>query len=240
MAPLFGLGVSLVVNGHLAVAPYRPLSEVVYSKLREAICEGMFRPGERLVQAELARELGVSRIPVREALHRLSEEGLVESRPRKGAMVRRPSVSELRESWAAARILVTVAMEHVVDRITDAQIATLERLHFAMRKQAAQARSSSLAVTNQRFHRFIFKCGGLGKLHDCMDVLMACYPQGVRIALATRGHQAMAEHEEILAALRAHDRGRLVAAAEKHTTNYARAILSLVTGGAVADDCAAL
>jgi len=228
------------LSGRLTVTPYQPLSAVVYRKLREAIFQGVFRPGQRLVQADLARQMGVSRIPVREALHRLSEEGLVDLTPHKGAVVRRPDPGELEESWAAARVLVRVAMEHAVTRITDAQIAELERVNAALIRRVARGRSAEAAVLNRRFHRGIFEAAGLGKLYDCMDALLACYPQGTQASLAVRGPAAAAEHEEILAGLRSRDLVRLLAAADKHTVNNGRTILRLAAAPNAADDCAAL
>ncbi len=214
----------------------RPLSEMVYEKLREAICDGRFRPGEHLIQADLAQRLGVSRIPVREALHRLSEEGLVEAKPRRGMLVRRPEPGELEEAWAAARVLVQAAMEHAVRRVKDAEVAELERLHQAMMKRLETGRPGELAALNKRFHRGIFEAGGLGKLFDCMDALTSCYPQGTQMSVAMRGPTAVGEHAEILDALRRRDRPALLAAADKHTTNNARAILRVVSAGCPSND----
>lgn len=234
------IGGSPALSGHLAATTYRPLSEMVYTQLREAICEGTFGPGERLVQADLAQKLGVSRIPVREALHRLSEEGLVECTPHKGAIVRRPDPNDVEETWVAARVLVRVAMEHACARITDAQVARIARLHETMLRRAKVGRKGELAAMNRRFHLSIFVAGGLGKLYDCMDALMSCYPQTARAAITVRGRASLAEHEEILDALRARDLARLLAAADKHTVNNARTTMGLITAGNAADDCAAL
>lgn len=216
------------MSGRLTITPHRPLSEVVYEKLRDAIRDGELKPGQRLIQAELAERMGVSRIPVREALHRLSKEGLVDLAPHRGAVVRRPSVREIEEVWRATRIIVRAAMEHTTERVTEEDITTLEHVHRRLTQAAAAGRPADVIELDRRFHQGLFQAGGLGKLFECVEMLGGFFPQGNQISVLARGVSTVAEHEEILMALKARDRARLVAMAEKHTLNNARCVLSLV------------
>ena len=81
-----------MINLKLNMDEYLPLRDVVFKTLRQAILKGELAPGERLLEVQLADKLGVSRTPVREAIHKLSQEGLVVLIPRKGAEVDRKSV----------------------------------------------------------------------------------------------------------------------------------------------------
>ncbi len=228
------------VNGSLVAARHQSLFEVVYHQLRDAIREGKFQPGERLIQAELAKSLGVSRMPVREALHRLSEEGFVEFTPHKGAVVRRPSLAEMEEAWEATRVLLEAAMARTIDRLTDEGLAVVERAHARLVKRASSGRSAELADLNRRFHRAIFETAGLGRLYDCIDILISCYPQAMQASISRRTAEALAEHEEILAALRARDRVALIAAATRHTDHNREAVMRLYEADMKANGVAAV
>ena len=76
---------------------YLPLRDVVFETLRQKILKGELKPGERLIEVALAQRLGVSRTPVREAIHKLEQEGLVVMAPRKGAQVATISAQSVRD-----------------------------------------------------------------------------------------------------------------------------------------------
>lgn len=226
------------VGSCLSVTHYRPLSQVVCDQLRQAIHTGELKPGQRLIQAELADRLGVSRIPVREALQRLTEEGLVEYRPRRGAAVRRPTLEEVEQALATARILVRAGMQIIVERITVADIEPLERLLTAGLRLAHSGRLAEAIALDARYHRELYGACGLPKLWECIEGLSQYYPQGRWMAIEARATVAISEQMEILAALRARDRDTLLDMADRHLVNNARAVL-LELGGGVPDDRAA-
>lgn len=218
------------MSGRLTITPHRPLSEIVYEKLRAAIGDGELRPGQRLIQAELAERMGVSRIPVREALHRLGKEGLVELTPHRGAVVRRPSQHELEEAWRAIRVIVRAAMEYTSERATDEDVTTLEHLHRRMVQAAAAGRPADVVELDRRFHQGLFQAGGLGKLFDCVEILAGAFPQGDETSVMTRGLSAMVEHEEILRALKARDQTSFVTTVERHALNNVQSVVNLADG----------
>jgi len=200
----------------LTITRYRPLSEIVCDKLRQAITSGELRPGQRLRQEELANRMGVSRMPVREALHRLAKEGLVEFPPHRGAVVRRHSLRELGHVFDALGVLQRTALELVVKRITDDEIAALDRLQATITEKLTAGRTSEVVSLNYRFHRLVFEACRLPKLLECIESLWDWYPSvGARVVVS-RGWATVSEHEEILAALRARDMQGLQGACAVH------------------------
>ncbi|MCR5279496.1 MAG: GntR family transcriptional regulator, partial [Lachnospiraceae bacterium] len=98
---------------------YLPLRDVVFKTLRKAILTGELKPGERLMEIHLAQKLGVSRTPIREAIHKLEQESLVTMIPRRGAVVAEISEKGLRDVLEVRRALDTFCAELACDRITD-------------------------------------------------------------------------------------------------------------------------
>ena len=101
---------------------YKPLRDVVFENLREAIVEGRLKPGQRLMEVQLAEQLGVSRTPVREAIRKLELEGLVVMLPRKGAYVANMSLKDLIDVLEIRASLEGLAASLAAERITDEDI----------------------------------------------------------------------------------------------------------------------
>ena len=112
---------------------YLPLRDVVFNTLRQAILRGELKPGERLMEIQLANKLGVSRTPIREAIRKLELEGLVLMIPRKGAEVAEITEKSLRDVLEVRRALEELAVELVCEKITDEQIQDLNELLGAYR-----------------------------------------------------------------------------------------------------------
>ena len=104
---------------------YKPLREVIFNTLREAIIVGELKPGERLMEVQLAEKMGVSRTPVREAIRKLELEGLVEMLPRKGAHVADLSVKDIMDVLEVRATLDGLATKLSASRITDEEIKEL-------------------------------------------------------------------------------------------------------------------
>ena len=106
---------------------YKPLRELVFESLREAIIQGKLGPGERLMEIQLAEEMGVSRTPVREAIRKLELEGLVVMIPRKGAYVAGLSLKDIADVFEIRRALEGLAAELASERATDEELEQMER-----------------------------------------------------------------------------------------------------------------
>ena len=115
---------------------YKPLRDVVFENLRGAIVEGRLKPGERLMEVQLAEQLGVSRTPVREAIRKLELEGLVVMLPRKGAYVANMSLKDLIDVLEIRASLEGLAASLAAERITDEDIKKFlrKRYHYNLKK----------------------------------------------------------------------------------------------------------
>ena len=105
---------------------YLPLRDVVFNTLRQAILRGELKPGERLMEIQLANKLGVSRTPIREAIRKLELEGLVLMIPRKGAEVAEITEKSLKDVLEVRRALEELAVEIACEKMTTQQIEELK------------------------------------------------------------------------------------------------------------------
>lgn len=129
--------------------PRRTTHEYVRDTLRQAILGGTLRGGTRLVQANLAEDLGVSTTPVREALRDLATEGLLQMDPHRGAIVKKLSYPEIREIQDLSQLLEPEAMRQVGPIITDRALAEATSLAQQMESETDMGRWADL---NRRFH----------------------------------------------------------------------------------------
>ena len=123
---------------------YQPLREVVCETLREAIRKGTLKPGERLMEIQLAEELGVSRTPVREAIRKLELEGYVIMMPRRGTYVANLSIRDVNEVFEIRTSLDSLASGLAAERITEEELERLQRLLVAIGGYIEASRTSRL------------------------------------------------------------------------------------------------
>lgn len=107
---------------------FRTVGDMVYEVLRESIQKGVFAPGERLRQDQLAEQLGVSRIPVRSALMQLETEGLIKVHPYRGATVAELSADEMRENYEIRAVLEGLALRKAAAAMTPRRLAKLKKM----------------------------------------------------------------------------------------------------------------
>ena len=104
---------------------YLPLREVVFNTLRQAILKGELKPGERLMEIALAQRLGVSRTPIREAMRKLEQEGLVVMVPRRGAQVANITEKDLNDVLEVRIVLENMAIEKACEQMTEENVRAL-------------------------------------------------------------------------------------------------------------------
>ena len=122
----------------MTVNEYMPLRDVVFHTLRQAILKGEMEPGERLMEIQLAKKLGVSRTPIREAIRKLELEGLVTMIPRRGAEVAGITEKSLRDVLEVRRALEDLAVELAVERMDADDIERLESARVSFRGRSTQ------------------------------------------------------------------------------------------------------
>ncbi|HXB53167.1 MAG TPA: GntR family transcriptional regulator [Vicinamibacteria bacterium] len=215
---------------------YRTKQELVYQTLRSAIMRCDLRPGQRLVIDELARQLEVSAIPVREALHLLQSEGLVTSVPHVGATVSLISRESIDEVFAVLEGLEIVATRSATLRLTSADAATLEGITVAMDEALQTGRNEEWADLNSRFHLAISRLSAMPMLQemtervlDHWDRVRRFYFSGV---LVRRIEQAQEEHRVLLRAMKAKDLVALERTVKQHNQGALLAYAEYLQEGA--------
>ncbi len=128
------------------------LADQVRDHLLEGILSGRYPPDSRIVETQVARELGTSQAPVREALRGLEGIGVVEISPFRGARVRRPSRREILEAYVVRASLETLAARLAVPRMLDAELAELVALGVAMDTAASRGDGHGVAEADATFH----------------------------------------------------------------------------------------
>jgi DNA-binding GntR family transcriptional regulator len=142
----------------------RSASEVAAEVIREAIIAGRLDPGQRLKEEELARELGMSRTPVREALLALQSEGLVESIPRRGASVRAYAVEDLDDTYQLRALLEGYAARRAATRISPEDVERLEQSCERFVRLRAEDDLLDLVKENLFFHNVVLEAAGSVRL----------------------------------------------------------------------------
>ena len=135
---------------------YLPLRDVVFKTLREAILKGNLAPGERLMEIQLANQLGVSRTPIREAIRKLELEGLVIMIPRRGAEVARITEKDLRDVLEVRAYAALDCIGLACERITDEEIGELRRALESFREVLREGDVTKIAESDVDFHDIIF------------------------------------------------------------------------------------
>ncbi|CAL9398749.1 MULTISPECIES: GntR family transcriptional regulator [Streptomyces] len=199
-----------------------PLRERVYEALLELITTRALRPGQHLVESELAGHLGVSRQPVREALQRLNTEGWVDLRPAQGAFVHEPTEEEADQLLTVRTLLEAEAARLAAAHADSAGVAALEEL-CAEGEQAVAAEDVDRAVAlNAAFHSKVMELAGntvLAGLAAQVDRRVRWYYTPVA---RQRGGQSWVEHRELIAAIDARDEQRATRLMREHTEHTRR------------------
>ncbi|WP_158967153.1 GntR family transcriptional regulator [Chachezhania sediminis] len=136
--------------------PAVTLAERVESQIEHDIVEGVFRPGDRLDEEELAARLETSRTPIREALRKLAAAGLVTIRPRVGAMVSRPTIAQVVELFEVVAELEAFAARLAAKRATDTQLDLIAAAHARCEALATTGTAAEYFEANRVFHAAIW------------------------------------------------------------------------------------
>jgi DNA-binding GntR family transcriptional regulator len=204
------------------------LYESSYVSIREAILRRDLAPEQRLLEAELAKELGVSRNPVREALRLLQQDGLVEVRPHGGgAYVTRISGLEAGDVYrirgALEGVAAALAAERINDRELDVLSGTLERMYARARKGDA----AGAVRDNDSFHRTIYAAARSKRLNALLEQIYAqmTHLRNVTMRMPGRAEEALRGHAAIADALKRHDPALAEEVMRKHIHDAHRALL---------------
>ncbi len=197
----------------------RNLAEEVADHIRDAILSGAMKPGERIDQDQVSDELGISRLPVREALIALHGEGLVRTLPRRGTYVERLTPNDIADHYQLFGHMAGLAASRAAARATDEQVAQMRALHDEM---ADVTDPNELERLNHELHRVINIAGGSRRLNNLIDLLARSLPQHFYGMNPEWAGEAQEHHSDIIDAIAARDPSSAQRAMEGHMLTSAR------------------
>lgn len=185
----------------------KSLAESVFIRLEEEILNGTLKPGDTLTEIALSQRMGVSRTPLRAAIHALAEEGLVEVIPNKGAVVVGVGADDLIEIYDIRMRLEGIAASLAARRISSESLRRLEESVELSEFYLSKKDSDHLKELDSDFHNIIFKSSGSRHLAKILTELhrnIRSYRK-MSLSVPARLEKSVAEHKQILAAIKAHD-----------------------------------
>ena len=218
------------IDFEVTMNEYLPLRDVVFNTLRRAILRGELKPGERLMEIQLANKLGVSRTPIREAIRKLELEGLVLMIPRKGAEVAEITEKNLRDVLEVRCALEELAVQLACDRIDRERVRELHAAAAHFRDILGSADITQIAAADEAFHDVIFKATGNDRLIQLLNNLREqmyryrieylkkkeCYPQLLK------------EHATIMKAIEEHDKEKATRITGQHIKNQVDTVVDTI------------
>jgi DNA-binding GntR family transcriptional regulator len=209
---------------------YKPLRELVFESLREAIINQQLEPGERMMEIQMAEEMGVSRTPVREAIRKLELEGLVVMVPRKGAYVAGLSLKDVADVFEIRRALEGLAAELAVDRITDDELENLERYLVKIAEEIERGDLNKVVEIDTDFHTLLYQASRNQRLSQIINNLREQIQRFRATSLSQPGRmkEAVEEHRKIVEAISSRDGETARRLAQEHIENAENSMMNVI------------
>ncbi len=196
----------------------------VFQKLREDILSGVYEPREELREISIGEEMGVSRTPVREALRQLELEGLVTIVPNRGAYVTGISSKDVRDIYHVRSMLEGMCARWATEHITEAQIEEMEEIvllsEFHLRKKGDN-NMAHVSELDGKFHKVLYEASNSRILEHVLSDFHKYVQMARRQSVKTkdRARKSIAEHKEILEAIKSRDKDLAETLANRHIMN---------------------
>lgn len=206
-----------IATGARRVSRPTPLRQAVYDALAEMIASGSLKPGQHLVESELAEYLGVSRQPIREALQRLQGDGWVELRPAYGAYVHTPTAEEVDQLLGVRSVLESYSAREAAVHRTEASLARLWELYEAGVAALAEDDERTLVDANTAFHAGIVEIAGNKVLAELIAQVQRRVRWYYTPIARPRGKEAWNEHAALIHAISDGDAATAEQMMRRHT-----------------------
>ncbi|KYZ76307.1 GntR family transcriptional regulator [Anaerosporomusa subterranea] len=206
---------------------YKPLREVVAETLRDAIVNGVLKPGERLMEIQLAEELGVSRTPVRESIRKLELEGFVVMVPRRGTYVTDLSIKDINEVYEIRTVLDVLAAGLAAERITEEELEELERLLVQIGEFVEQNNMEQLIEFDTKFHDVLYRASRNDRLVGIINNLREQFTRFRSISMKYPGRMqnTVEEHTRLVEAIAQRNPDLAQQIAREHMENSEQTLL---------------
>jgi DNA-binding GntR family transcriptional regulator len=206
----------------------KSVTDLIVENLREAILSQTLQGGTPLIEKQLAEEFGVSKTPVREALLRLMQTGLVDFAHAKGATVHQLDFAEMQDVLEMRQVLEPLALKQSAPKLTGDDIKTLEHLLATAAKPLTQQNFSKLSEVNNSFHNVLYSRADnvllLKWLSDLNDRRRLISVKGWKTE--NRSSEELREHRAILQAIKQKNFALAVKQLERHITNFSNIVLN--------------
>lgn len=202
-------------------------ADIVFERLEEDILSGVYREGEYLTELKLCEKLGVSRTPVREALFRLMQEGLVKETG-KGARVLGISIDDLIDIYEIRYRIEGYATRKCAERITDEELRELRETLELQEFYTGKGESARIKETDSQFHNLIYDFCGSKTLSATLSELHRKVQRYRKMSVenSDRAHAAIGEHREIYRAIEARDGALAEALVARHIENAMNSVIT--------------
>ncbi|MDU2065429.1 MAG: GntR family transcriptional regulator [Sporomusaceae bacterium] len=201
MKPLDNQGIS-----H-EIANVRPIRDIVYEYLRNAILDGDLLPGERIVERTFAEQFGASRTPVREAIRKLEMENLLEYIPRKGVVIKGIDLKDIVEIYSIRQALETLAFKTAIPNLSEDDLSNLQKIVKETEESSLADDVASVIKSLEKFDEIMMKAGKMPRLQGFIVTLQESIRRFRKMNLVdeSRRKEAIGEHKEILEAVKNRD-----------------------------------
>ncbi len=217
-------------NLELQTDTYLPLRDVVFQTLRAAILKGDLKPGERLMELQLASRLGVSRTPIREAIRMLEQEGLAITIPRKGAEVAKMTEKDMEDVLQIRCALEELAVRLSCQKITEAEVQELRVAMNRFREKVDTRDIAQIAEADVNFHDVLYMASDNPKLLGMLNNLREqTYRYRVEyLKDFTVYPQLIEEHRQLYEAVKAGDAQKASIMTRRHLENQTEGVKRII------------
>ena len=217
-------------NFEATMNEYLPLRDVVFNTLRQAILKGELKPGERLMEIQLANKLGVSRTPIREAIRKLELEGLVLMIPRKGAEVAEITEKNMLDVLEVRKALEELAAQLACERITEEGLAELKAAAKEFEQVLKTNDVTKIAEADVKFHDVLYLSTDNQRLVTLLNNLREqMYRFRVEYLKKEEYHPLLLEeHKKIIEAIESHDQAEVNNIIDLHIDNQMETVTDII------------
>ena len=199
----------------------KSLTTLIFEKIREDILNDVYKNDEKIIEAKVAEEMGVSRTPVREAIKQLELDGLVENIPNRGVIVKGVTAQDIDDIYTMRIAIEGIAARWSVERMTEKSLKDLKNIYELMEFYTVKKDVEKIFDLNTRFHEVIYKASCSRYLEHVLTDFQQFIKSTRERSLASEGRveEALKEHKKILDAFTAKDRAAAISALVDHIEN---------------------
>jgi len=220
---------------------YAPLRDIVCELLRDAITNGVLEPGERLMELQLAEEMGVSRTPLREAMRKLELEGYIVMMPRRGTFVANMSIRDINEIFEIRTALESLSSGLAAERITQEELERLQRLMLKISGYVKAGNMEKIVATDIDFHDVLYKAARNNRLMGIISNLRDQLTRFRTLSMSFPGRleATLEEHRNMVEAIAQGDVAAAQKAAEMHMEHSEQTLMQAIAEKEMQDKKAA-